>query len=722
MTIPSVRSTQSGKLLLLIATAWVLYGAGAEFYHIAWGTGTWLGQFSLKWGLAFFVFSALCIAGVVAVGYLLWKPLVPKRLFGQLLRLLRRRVGILRWLLAVVIILLPVYILQYTFWGIVLHGPYLRLLLLFFSMILPAFLFTNDENRLIDWRVLLTVSILVSGGWVFFSSLSQVTDYPFSLGWSEGNRLWDYSIMFGRRLYNYPPDKELPVYLDVGRQFLGGLPFLLPHITIWQERLWLSLQGVIPYLLLGGASFYLNRKDLLPWVAAAIWAFVFVRQGPIHPPLLLCAIMVALAWRRPLWLAIPLVMAAGFFAVTSRFTWLFAPAMWAVMLEVGMADGNGRHLSKEVWKRTVAVGLAGVMGGYVLPFLNSMLKNWINLMNEPAVLAPAGPTEGITLDSIQSRLSDQPLLWYRLFPNETFAPGILIGLALAVGPLIFILIYLSRSRRWLLNGWQKLAITLPLLAFLVVGLIVSAKIGGGGDLHNLDMFIIGLMFTGAIAWRNGGRRWIEEIHLAPALPKAMTLALLIIPVYWVMMSLRPLSVNGNLVAIVTLSDIAPSYAVTGVLPDPLPDTLPSKEDTYKALEDIRAEVERAAPFGEVLFMDQRQLLTFGYISPIPLVPEYDKKVLIDKAMSEDAAYFAEFYRDLANQRFSLIITNPLNETIKTDEAIFGEENNAWVKWVSSPVLCYYEPVLRLKKVKIQLLKPRQDISACLQKLPVSPKP
>lgn len=722
MTIPSVRSTQSGKLLLLIATAWVLYGAGAEFYHIAWGTGTWLGQFSLKWGLAFFVFSALCIAGVVAVGYLLWKPPSANTLFWGLPLLLRRRAGILRWLLAVVIILLPVYILQYTFWGIVLHGPYLRLILLFFSMILPAFLFTTAENRLMDWRALLIVSILATGGWVFFSSLSQVTDYPFSLGWSEGNRLWDYSIMFGRRLYNYPPDKELPVYLDVGRQFLGGLPFLLPHITIWQERLWLSLLGVIPYLLLGGGSFYLNRKDILPWAAAAIWAFTFVRQGPIHPPLLLCAIMVALAWRRPLWLAIPLVMAAGFFAVTSRFTWLFAPAMWAVMLEVGMADGNARHLSKEVWKRAVAVGLAGVIGGYVLPLFSSMLKNWINLMDGAAVLAPAGPTEGITLDSIQSRLADQPLLWYRLFPNETFAPGILIGLALAAGPLIFILIYLSRSRRWLLNGWQKLALTLPLLAFLVVGLIVSTKIGGGGDLHNLDMFIIGLMFTGAIAWRNGGRRWIEEIHLAPALPKAMTLALLIIPVYWVMMSLRPLSVNGNLVAIVTLSDIAPSYAVTGVLPDPLPDTLPSKEDTYKALEDIRAEVERAAPLGEVLFMDQRQLLTFGYISAIPLVPEYDKKVLIDKAMSQDAAYFAEFYRDLANQRFSLIITNPLNETIKTDEAVFGEENNAWVKWVSSPVLCYYEPILRLKKVKIQLLKPRQDISACLQKLPVSPKP
>jgi hypothetical protein len=26
--------------------------------------------------------------------------------------------------------------------------------------------------------------------------LKPVTSYPFSLGWSDGNRLWDYSILF----------------------------------------------------------------------------------------------------------------------------------------------------------------------------------------------------------------------------------------------------------------------------------------------------------------------------------------------------------------------------------------------------------------------------------------------------------------------------------------------------------------------------------------------
>jgi hypothetical protein len=161
----------------------------------------------------------------------------------------------------------------------------------------------------------------------------------------------------------------------------------------------------------------------------------------------------------------------------------------------------------------------------------------------------------------------------------------------------------------------------------------------------------------------------------------------------------------------TLADILP----TG----PMPELLPSEADTAKALKTIQAEVESASLQGDILFIDQRQLLTFGYVKRVPLVPEYDKKVLINQAMSEDTAYFSAFYKDLANRRFALIITNPLHERIQTDLDEFGEENNAWVTWVSGPVLCYYEPLNTLKKVTVQLLVPRQDVSGCEQKLPTA---
>src|SRR5512134_1303770 len=130
----------------------------------------------------------------------------------------------------------------------------------------------------------------------------------------------------------------------------------------------------------------------------------------------------------------------------------------------------------------------------------------------------------------------------------------LIGLALAALPLIAILIYLARTGRWKLDLWQKLAIVLALIAFLVVGLIVSVKIGGGGDLHNLDMFIIGLMFAGAIAWRNGVYEWIRFGGSMPGWVAGSLVAMLLLPAYQPLRTMRPLSVVADRKLVVTLAD------------------------------------------------------------------------------------------------------------------------------------------------------------------------
>jgi hypothetical protein len=80
-----------------------------------------------------------------------------------------------------------------------------------------------------------------------------------------------------------------------------------------------------------------------------------------------------------------------------------------------------------------------------------------------------------------------------------------------------------------------------------------------------------------------------------------------------------------------------------------------------------------------------------------LVPEYDKKVLIDMTLNGDAGYFAALCRGLAE---------------------FCEENHAWEKWVSALLLYYYELLCALKKVKVRILAPRQtDTFACAAQLP-----
>jgi hypothetical protein len=120
--------------------------------------------------------------------------------------------------------------------------------------------------------------------------------------------------------------------------------------------------------------------------------------------------------------------------------------------------------------------------------------------------------------------------------------------------------------------------------------------------------------------------------------------------------------------------------------------------------------------GEVLFLDQRQLLTFDLAPRVPLVADYEKKYLMDQAMAGDAAYFQQFYRDLARRRFGLIVSEPLQVFIQDNEHGFSEENNAWTKWVSAPILCYYEPVETYPKSAVQLLVPRPQSANCI--LPV----
>ncbi len=725
MQMPTTRELFLRLLVIALAT-FLLTAASLEFYNITWGTGEWLGEFSLKWFAAFVLFEAFCVACLEATILAAWG----NERFNSALACvakLRNKLGVARWFLSAVVLILPIWILQYTAWGLVLHGQYLRWLLWAVSAILLGFLLTRSDDRALEWLGILSALTLISGAAVFILSLGNVTSYPFSLGWSEGNRWWDYSILFGRDIYIYPEDKPIPVLLDIGRQFIGGIPFLIPNVTIWQARLWVGLVNAVPYFILGLVAFKSAQFKRWQWILVSVWTMIFVLQGPIHPPLLWCAILVAFAWGKPLWLAVPLIFVTSYFAEVSRYTWLFAPGMWAAMLEFGGANlsdskftaKNAKNAKKDlklgilsglrgstnrsVWMRAISVGAAGILGGYVAPFFI------------PTILARLSPnispnfSGGVTLSGVSAEASSQELLWYRLFPNATYPEGILLGLLLAVGPLIAVLIYLSVTRRWTLNAWQKLAVILPLLAFLVVGLIVSVKIGGGGDLHNMDMFILGLLFAGAMAWHQSGAKWILGSAASPVWMRLALLFMVIYPAYYPMKFIAPNRVaEEDMTWVMTLADIPPQ--------GPFPELLPYENDSDKALKDIRNAIEEAAPNGEILFIDQRQLLTFKYVTGVPLVPEYDKKVLINEAMSASESYFQNFYRDLAAQRFSLIITNPLHERVQTEEDNFGEENNAWVKWVSAPVLCFYEPLETLKKVRIQLLAPKQDVSTCVKYL------
>ena len=137
--------------------------------------------------------------------------------------------------------------------------------------------------------------------------------------------------------------------------------------------------------------------------------------------------------------------------------------------------------------------------------------------------------------------------------------------------------------------------------------------------------------------------------------------------------------------------------------------MPAKDYTQQSLASINKTVLNYNQKGKVLFLDQRQLLTFGDIQGVPLISDYEKKYLMEQALENNASYFKQFDLDLSQHRFDLIISEPLHIVFKGDDVNFGDENDDFVTWVSIPVLCYYQPLQTYAQVGVQLLVPRKQV-------------
>jgi hypothetical protein len=684
------------RVLITAFVIWIVALAAQDFYAVAHGTQNWIGKFTLTWGIA--------LGGIMAAGILafilgvatLW---FPERLstINQKLATWRDVLGWLRWPLIVILAIIPARVFLYIPLGFKLVGTGFRLAIFLVVVLLSGVLATRQKKTLVSWSALLVSAIFIGSVFVFAREFQSVTDYPLSLTWSEGNRMWDYSWLYGRRLYDYPLGQKFEAYIDIGRQSLWGLPFLFPNISVVDVRLWSALVLTVPYVLLGWVVFRSRRDHLKTWVWAGLWVFLFIYQGPIYTPLVLSAILVAGACHKPLWIALPLIYLAGYYAQLSRLTWMVAPAMWGVM--IALVDGvsnQEKRLSFKDWARTFAFGLAGFLGGV------GLTRGWRRVSiflgrdarrGTPDVADVIQPTPAVTFtdtaDAVEavsntgsnSFLSDQPLLWERLWPNPTNGLGIVLSIVLASLPLIILLIYLIRTKRWSLNFWQKLGIAGVLAAFLGLGVVISVKIGGGNNLHNVDMYLIGLVFAAALAWDKGGQKLILNIDAENVGIKVVLLLMCLIPAFM------------------------PMVAVT-------PREVPLQEYVDMTVELLQVETEHViSQGGEVLFMDQRQLFTFGHIQA-PFVPEYEKKKVMDRALAGDLKYFETFYQDLAEQRFGLIITDPQRIRYADEDEQWGAENDAWVKWVTEPLYCFYEPKYSKDKTAVWFFVPREEITDC----------
>ena len=151
-------------------------------------------------------------------------------------------------------------------------------------VLLSPILSPQERNRLVT-SAQLCMSFFIFG--IVFSlggRFLTITNYPFSLTWSEGNRFWDYSILFGRNLYNFPYDQPIFAFIDKGRQSLWGLPFLFGPVSIMQLRLWNVILNTVPYILFGWIVFQRFPDNNRLWILSGFWTYLFLRKGPIYTP------------------------------------------------------------------------------------------------------------------------------------------------------------------------------------------------------------------------------------------------------------------------------------------------------------------------------------------------------------------------------------------------------------------------------------------------------
>ena len=495
-----------------------------------------------------------------------------------------------------------------------------------------------------------------------------VTDYPLSLGWSEGSRYYYASLFFSRQVYG----ESFPLStLHPTRYLLQSFPFLFPSLGLFAHRLW---QFLLWIGLTAGASITLTRQVFpdqekpIRWLAAG-WLFLFLlRVGVYYHLEIMVMLPLLFVFSKKPWQSLIAVIVASIWAGVSRVNWFPMPAMIAItihLLETPLYSSSDEKITpKRIINYLSQPALWTVAG-----LASALLAQFLYV----SISGNAGNAEAFT----SSFTSD--LLWYRLGPNENFPLGIIPAILIISGPLIMT-IFLA-ARRWRsLHTIRWLGLIVMLLALFAGSAVVSTKIGGGADLHNMDAYavligIVGLYFV-------GGRVQVE--------PGEAPLQIRSVPVYMVAL-------------IIPLLILIPALS-------PYPKYWENRNQ--EAHQQLVSVVNEAGKNGPVLFINDRQLLALGDVN-VPLVYDYEVVTLMEMAMSGNQVYLNRFYDELANHRFSAIVATKQNLGIK-QEGVFAEENNVWNTFVSPYIVCYYESGMTIEAdgTRLEVYMPRTRSEKC----------
>ncbi len=511
------------------------------------------------------------------------------------------------------------------------------------------------------WTLCMAAVLLTAGVLAKVVTLSTaISDSPLSLGWSEASRFYYASLFFAEKLYGQP----LPLsILHPTRYFLQSFPFLFDGLPLWAHRAWQVFLWVS--LTAGAAAALVRRLAIRPrfvaWLTAA-WFFLYLFQGAVYYHLLVMVILTLWAVRtqQPVW-TLAVVLLASAWAGVSRVNWFPVPALLAASLYLlEQPVGARRH-----WLRYLLWPGVWFVAGVV-----------VALLSQSAYIFLSGNANN--LEAFGSSFTSD-LLWYRLWPSPTYALGTVPGILIVSAPLVVVWLAFLRAQARAWHAVRLLGLGGILFVLLAGGMVVSVKIGGGGDLHNMDAFLTLLGVTTAVIFF---RRATPDSAAAsfPA-PQWALAAAVLVPVYFGVQAFRPVY------------------------------TARSAYDDFVVAQ-IRAVLEPDAAEGQQsLLITQRQLITFGELN-IPLVADYEVVTLMEMAMSRNEKVLGQFYRDLDERRFAYIVVSPLFLGYKGAESPFGEENDVWVRYVAAHLDCEYMPLNTFDGVGVQILAPKTPNPDC----------
>ncbi|NJC97140.1 MAG: hypothetical protein FIB03_12550 [Anaerolineae bacterium] len=536
---------------------------------------------------------------------------------------------------------------------------WLRFLIFWICSVTGLFALKSIRRNIPWFSALLFVALLQTAFHLIAVQFSYVTDYPFAMGWSETSRYYYPSLFLSELVYG----QKYPWPILHPTLHLLLMPPYLVDAPLWAHRLWqvmirlIFVAAVVPAVM---RRLSVQGKATRWLVALGMILYLFM--GPLYFHLAVPVIILLYGFSsqddRRTWVA---VIAASIWCGWSRVNWYPVPGMIAAVLYLMESPVRG----KNVWQYLLKPAL-WFIAGTLTAFLSQRV--YIALSGVPAEL-------------FYTSLSSD-LLWYRLLPNASYFLGILPAALLASLPMWLVVYFALRGRN---ENWHPMRIFFIFSALLVLflgGLVVSLKIGGGADLHNMDAYFVLLLIV--VGYLLSGRYRREDGGLAQPMSLHWTIVVLLIAMpIW-----SQLQFNAGI----------RSYDANG---------------TQAVLSALQERVDQVhAQNGEILFITQRHLISMHMLNNVTLIPEYEREDLMEWAMADNTEYLGRFQTDMENQRFDLIVVDPLNYSIYSRRRGFSDENNVWVRRVMKHILCNYREAAVFPEDEIALYVPQSGERQC----------